>query len=186
MRHLKNEVRIISGKWKGRKLHFPGDRSVRPTLDRARTTLFNWLTGYIEGSRCLDLFAGSGALGFEAHSRGALRTTLVDADIPTAQALRRNALRFDAREMKIHCIDALRFLATECGPWDLVFLDPPYDAGLLESVLLALRPMLPSDAIVYCESREAPDLPPGWQIWKQVILAGGCMTLLKPDSNPAR
>lgn len=169
--------------WKGRKLHFPGDRSVRPTLGRARITLFNWLAGAIEGRRCLDLFAGSGALGFEAHSRGAAHTTLVDADRSTIAALRDNAARFRARNLDIRNADAVHFLEENPGPWDLVFLDPPYDSGLLVTVLSLLESCIEPGGLVYCESREHPSLPRGWETLKQLTLSGGSMTLLTPSSQ---
>ncbi len=178
---LNNEVRIISGKWKGRKLRFPGDRSVRPTLDRARVTLFNWLAGEIEGRRCLDLFAGSGALGFEACSRGAAQTTLVENDPPTVKALRENLIRFGDDSIHILQMDSQTFLHTHKAPWDLVFLDPPYDSDFLETSLTALRACLPVGASVYCETREPLIAPLGYLMRKQKQLSETCMSLLARD-----
>lgn len=176
---LNNEVRIISGKWKGRKLRFPGERFVRPTLERGRITLFNWLVGEIEGRRCLDLFAGSGALGFEAHSRGASSTTLVEADAPTAAALRDNGQRLGMEGLRIVQRDALAFLDSETGPWDLVFLDPPYGSDLLEKALARLSARLGTDAVIYCETREPFVVPDAWVLRRRKQLAETCMTLLE-------
>ena len=143
----RNEVRIIGGKWKGRKLSFPDSKTLRPTLGRVRETLFNWLRADVADARCLDLFAGSGALGFEALSRGASEVTFVDNDQSAAKALRNNATRLlgnegDCIHAKIHQLSAWRFLdRCESGVeprWDLIFLDPPFDSGALERALMAI------------------------------------------------
>ncbi|MCP5180859.1 MAG: 16S rRNA (guanine(966)-N(2))-methyltransferase RsmD [Pseudomonadales bacterium] len=178
---LKNEVRIISGKWKGRKLHFPPATTIRPTLGRARVTLFNWLAGYIENRRCLDLFAGSGALGFEAHSRGALHTTLVDADGRVVAALKDNAARLQATNLSILRQDALRFLKDSEQMWDLVFLDPPYDSDLLVRVFQRLSEHLTPDAIVYCESGQPLEPPAGYLLVKRSQVGNICMSLLSSN-----
>ena len=133
-----NEVRIIGGQWKGRKLKFPDRVSLRPTLSRVRETLFNWLAPSIHDARCLDLFAGSGALGFEALSRGAAEVTFVERDRKAAEALKRNASLLGANAT-IFCTTASRFLARTRDPFDLIFLDPPFGdraaAALLEKLL---------------------------------------------------
>jgi 16S rRNA (guanine966-N2)-methyltransferase len=131
-----NEVRIIGGNWKGRKLRFPDAPGLRPTLGRVRETLFNWLSLRIAGARCLDLFAGSGALGFEALSRGAANVMLVEANRHAAQALRENASRLGAGSAcMIRCASATRFLRETGGEWDVIFLDPPFEAALLDDTL---------------------------------------------------
>ena len=127
----RNEVRIIGGLWKGRKLQVPAGAPVRPSLGRVRETLFNWLAGEIEGRDCLDLFAGSGALGFEALSRGARSAMLVDNNRAAAEALRRNAERLEAGNCAIRRQSALAFLKQRAQDWDIVFLDPPFAANLL-------------------------------------------------------
>ncbi len=158
-----NEVRIISGKWKRRKLAFPSREQLRPTPDRTRETLFNWLAAHIGGARCLDLFAGSGALGFEAASRGAQHCTLVDNDPVVVRALIASRDRLGANECEIVRADGSSFLRSDRAqpPWDIVFLDPPFDSDLITDCLsLLARPdMLSADARVYVEHRirESPD-----------------------------
>jgi 16S rRNA (guanine966-N2)-methyltransferase len=149
-----NEVRIIGGKWKRRKLAFPNRPTLRPTPDRARVTLFNWLAASIEGAHCLDLFAGSGALGFEAMSRGAASVTLVDDDPLVVRSLNDNAKRLGAVPCSIHRSSALAYLRSNDRTWDVVFLDPPFASTLLESTLAALStgPHLDTASIVYAES----------------------------------
>ena len=136
--------------------------------------------GAVEGSCCLDLFAGSGALGFEAHSRGAAHTTLVDSDRQTVTALRDNAERFSAGQLTIVHSGAIEYLRRTEGPWDLVFLDPPYDADLLVPALAALRPKLAADARVYCETRTPLEAIPGYDVYKVKRLADTTMTLMGP------
>lgn len=152
------EVRIIGGMWKGRKLRFPETAGLRPTMGRARETLFNWLQPDIHGARCLDLYAGSGALGFEALSRGALKTTFVDRSRVVTRALQKNAEMLTA-QADIVTGPAQRFLnriENEDNPepqWDLVFLDPPFASHELERCLGALESAhyLTDDALVYFE-----------------------------------
>lgn len=140
-----NEVRIIGGLWKGRKLRFPTSHGLRPTLGRVRETVFNWLIADVPGACCLDLFAGSGALGFEALSRGASDVTFVEQNRKAIGSLRDNAAALDARGATIVHMDAERYLKRASGCWDIVFFDPPFDdaradvllATLLESASLA-------------------------------------------------
>ena len=177
----RNEVRIIGGLWKGRKLKLPGNAAVRPSLGRVRETLFNWLAGNIENSDCLDLFAGSGALGFEALSRGARSAVLVDNSLGAARLLRSNAQRFGALNCTIRRQPALRFLGRTAergalpaggtvSQWDIVFLDPPFASNLLAGSLDALRTgnSLRPGARVYFEldKRGRIDLD-AWTILKQ-------------------
>ena len=164
-----NEVRIISGKWRRRKLAFPNTPTLRPTPDRARETLFNWLAPHIEATRCLDLFAGSGALGFEALSRGAASATLIDDDPVVVRALQENALELGAADSTIVKSSALVYLKRCLDAWDIVFLDPPFGTGLLAQSLeiLSAGPHLRQDSIVYLEFdvRDPPDLA-HWQTTK--------------------
>ncbi len=143
-------VRIIGGKWKGRKL--PVAAGVRPTPNRARETLFNWLLPNLPGARVLDLFAGSGALGFEALSRGAAHATFVERDRQTARLLveQRDLLNADATVVQA---EALHWLAQTPAPrWDVVFLDPPFGAEVLEPALALAMDRLAPDGEVYVES----------------------------------
>jgi 16S rRNA (guanine966-N2)-methyltransferase len=169
------ELRIIGGEWRGRKLRFPAGTSIRPTPDRVRETLFNWLSGRIAGVRALDLFAGSGALGLEALSRGAAAATFVDSDARAGAALRERLDAWGARDARVVRADALAWLAggpdadTRTTPYALVFLDPPFAAGLLAAACQRLESggWLAQQAWIYLEApaREAlPDLPSGWEV----------------------
>ena len=158
------QVRIIAGQWRGRKLKFYGAEGLRPTGDRMRETLFNWLQPMIEGSRCLDLFAGSGARGFEAASRGAAEVVLVEYNPATVAQLRREAERFGAGNLRIEQGSALQYLETLGAPVDLLFLDPPFHSELLQLSLDLVRPeMLRPGGRIYLEFplRRPPTLPEG-------------------------
>lgn len=163
------KVRIIAGQWRGSRLDVPALPGLRPSSDRVRETVFNWLQGEIAGARCLDLFAGSGALGFEAASRGAAQVCLIEQADAALTTLRDAARRLDARQVEIIRADALAWLArTADRQFDLVFIDPPFAADLHQKALTALLPWLAARAIVYVEAaREQglPTLPPGfsWQ-----------------------
>jgi 16S rRNA (guanine966-N2)-methyltransferase len=143
-------VRIIGGQWRGRRLAVADASAVRPTPDRVRETLFNWLAGTIEGSRCLDLFAGTGVLGLEALSRGAREAVLVERDRLLAQAIERHAAAFGA-PARVVAADALDFLRAPAGePYDVVFLDPPY-AEPLAPLLERLPPWVGEHTLIYVE-----------------------------------
>ena len=158
-------VRLIAGRWRGRLLTFPAEPGLRPTPDRVRETLFNWLNPWLAGARCLDLFAGSGALGFEALSRGAAAATLVDSNPLAIAALRENRERLGA-EAIITASEGLDYLAgLGSAAFDLVFLDPPYASGLLTRALTVIlaRRILTAAGLVYIESAAADgfELPAG-------------------------
>lgn len=166
------ELRIIGGTWRGRKLRFPANAAIRPTPDRVRETLFNWLAGAIRGARCLDLFAGSGALGLEALSRGAAHVTFVERDAVAVRELRARLVEWQAGDARVERADALRYLAGEARPFDVVFLDPPFASGLLThaAALLEERRWLEAGARIYveCAARDGlPPLPPRWQPLKE-------------------
>lgn len=162
-----NRVRIIGGAWRSRLLSFPSRGDLRPTPDRVRETLFNWLGQDLTGKTCLDLFAGSGALGFEAASRGARRVVLVERDAQTVRALgaSRDALQATAVELKR--ADALEFLRDDADVYDVVFVDPPFKAGLWPRLAPLLPRRLAPDALVYYESGDRPDLAPDWVAHRQ-------------------
>lgn len=167
-------VRLIGGEWRRRRLAIPKGAAVRPTPDRVRETLFNWLAGRLPGAVCLDLFAGTGALGFEALSRGAQVVELVERDARLAAALRAHAAELGAGANTIvsHQSAAAR-LAREAEPrFDLVFLDPPY-AEPVEPIAAALAPWLKADALVYVERSADDGLPelPGYT-WQRASRAG--------------
>ena len=163
-----NEVRIIGGNWRGRKIVFPDRQDLRPTLGRVRETLFNWLRADVPGSRCLDLFAGSGALGFEAASRGAAAVTLVESDRRVARCLRDNATRLDAHNVTVVCERAERLLRRRNGPWDIIFVDPPFQQHVLIAVLdaIAATQALAPDGRVYVEAPRREVLSGGG--WRKV------------------
>ncbi|HVO47749.1 MAG TPA: 16S rRNA (guanine(966)-N(2))-methyltransferase RsmD [Steroidobacteraceae bacterium] len=165
-------LRIIGGTWRGRRLRFPPVEQIRPTPDRVRETLFNWLGTRVAGASCLDLFAGSGALGLEALSRGAARVTFVERDAAAVQALRARLIEWHASGGSVEQADAARFLAGPPHPVDIAFLDPPFDSGLLTQVarLLEERGWLAPGAWIYVETGAQAGLPPLPQRW-QVIKA---------------
>jgi 16S rRNA (guanine966-N2)-methyltransferase len=160
-------LRIIGGRWRGRKLRFPASSPIRPTPDRVRETLFNWLAGHVAGARCLDLFAGSGALGLEALSRGAAHVTFVERDPPAARDLRARLTEWEAPSALVKQMNALDFLRQPSEAFDIAFLDPPFDSDLLASAarLLDDRQWLAPGALLYIEHPardEAMPLPPAW------------------------
>ena len=206
--HAPRGLRIIAGLWRGRRWRFPAGPDIRPTPDRVRETLFNWLAPHIRGARVLDLFAGSGALGLEALSRGAAHAEFVDADAKAVAALRDRCVEWSAASRGagtpvgsagFHRADALAFLATRAhrtfaggaagrgdavAPFDIVFLDPPFGAGLWGEAAARLESggWLARDAFIYIEAPTgdgtagkaggpSPGLPPGlpasWHPWRE-------------------
>jgi 16S rRNA (guanine966-N2)-methyltransferase len=163
-------VRIIGGRWRGTRLAVADAPGLRPTSDRVRETLFNWLMPMLPGARVLDLFAGSGALGLEAVSRGANGALLVERDPALAQSLRQACERLQAEAVQVIRADALQWLRFPVhGRFDLVFLDPPFDAGLWREALALLPPWLAEDAWLYMESPAAADMAPGlgWSMHRE-------------------
>lgn len=156
-----NRVRIIGGNYRRRLLDFPGSAGLRPTPDRVRETLFNWLGQDLPGWSCVDLFAGSGALGFEAASRGAGRVTMIERDRAALDALEKNRAVLGATQVDIVRADALAWLANNRETFDLIFVDPPFDGGLAASVLADLGPHLKSGAQAYIEQARPVIAPPG-------------------------
>ena len=163
-------IRIIAGHLRGSKLPVPDRPGLRPTSDRVRETLFNWLQTRVPGANVLDLFAGTGALGFEAASRGARSTVMVERDPGLAEALRGSATRLKTGTVRVVTVDALAWLQQPASErFDLVFLDPPFDGALWEEAARRLGPWLAPDAWIYVESpvKTAPALPPGWQLHRE-------------------
>jgi 16S rRNA (guanine966-N2)-methyltransferase len=163
-----NEVRIIGGKWRGRKLVFLDQTDLRPTLGRVRETLFNWLRADVDGSRCLDLFAGSGALGFEALSRGAATVTFVDTSRRAARSIEDNARKLGAEGITVICSRADQVLRRGAEPWDIIFLDPPFSSGQLTDVLNLIRTTqtLAENGLIYLEAPRREPLELG--DWRQL------------------
>jgi 16S rRNA (guanine966-N2)-methyltransferase len=163
-------LRIIAGRWRGRRWQFPATE-IRPTGDRVRETLFNWLQGRIAGRRALDLYAGSGALGLEALSRGAAHCVFVDRDARVISALRALLGAWDASPglAQFEACSAAQFLARPGEPFDLVFLDPPFAGGELRAAAERLAPggWLRAGSLIYVEHPRGPaalPLPPAWAL----------------------
>lgn len=176
MKHgAQGRLRIIAGQWRGRKLNFLDREGLRPTPDRVRETLFNWLQADIAGSRCLDLFAGSGALGLESASRGAKNVIMLDRDAATAATLKENIECLRAEQVQVACMDAIEFLEGDNSYsgqlFDIVFVDPPYQADLLVRccALLEQKHWLSNHAKIYVECDANADLkglPENWHCQK--------------------
>jgi 16S rRNA (guanine(966)-N(2))-methyltransferase RsmD len=159
----RGRVRIVGGRWRSRLLEVPARPDLRPTPDRVRETLFNWLGQRLEGVTCLDLFAGSGALGFEAASRGAARVVMVESDRVALAALRASRARLEAHEVEIVAGDALGYLARAPERFDVVFLDPPFRQNALPALLEKLPPRLAPGARVYLEGAEPVTVAAPWR-----------------------
>lgn len=164
-------MRIIGGSWRGTRLPVPDRPGLRPTSDRVRETLFNWLQPQLPGARVLDLFAGSGALGLEALSRGAASAQLVEADAQLALGLKELGGRLDASErLDVHAGDALAWLrGAQESVFDIAFVDPPFDAGLWDAVLGLLPARMAASAWIYLESPTAltPTLRMDWTLHRE-------------------
>ena len=168
-----NRVRIVGGEWRSRVIEFPDALGLRPTPDRVRETLFNWLGQTLTNQHCLDLFAGSGALGYEAASRGAASVTMVEQDRAAADALAHNQTKLAATTCKIIRGDALKFIATSKEKFDVIFVDPPFASQLMSQLLPLLANKLTSTGVLYAEWGEplavllAQHPVPGLSIVKQ-------------------
>jgi len=169
-RGYREEFRIIGGEWRSRRLRFPPLPGIRPSPDRVRETLFNWLRDRVEGARCLDLFAGSGALGLEALSRGAAEVIFVDKERAAAEAIRGHLVSLKAQGGEVVHADAFAWLGGTPRPFELVFLDPPFDEDLVPAACARLaQGWLKPGAWVYLEHavERTPTLPEAWQVLKE-------------------
>jgi 16S rRNA (guanine966-N2)-methyltransferase len=162
-----NQVRIIGGHWRSRIIRFPDAKSLRPTPDRLRETLFNWLGQDLTGRICLDLFAGSGALGFEAASRSARQVVMVEQDASVFRALRETQAMLGAEQVEMHRTDAVRFLKHDTRLYDVIFLDPPFQLGWLPRLLPLLPVRLTAEALVYLESEQPVAMPERFEMVRQ-------------------
>lgn len=158
------KVRIIGGHWRSRLITFPDRSDLRPTPDRIRETVFNWLGQDLSGLSCLDLFAGSGALGFEAASRGAEHVVMVDADATIYSALHENKQKLQATQVEVVMMNALNFMNSDRHLYDVIFLDPPYRLELLPELLPLVPSHLAKNGLVYAETKGiwTPDKP--WHV----------------------
>lgn len=161
-----NEVRIVGGTWRSRRIRFAADSGIRPSPDRVRETLFNWLGQDLTGFTCLDLVAGSGALGFEAASRGAKRVVMVERERAAYESLRGNRDALQASQVEVVRADALEFVRTDRAVYDVIFLDPPFATDYWSRLLPLLPDRLSDDGVVYCESGARLAAMPGWDVFR--------------------
>ena len=180
------EVRLIGGLWKRSKLPVADKPGLRPTPDRVRETLFNWLGQDLTGVRVLDAFAGSGALGFEAASRGAAEVVLLERDADLVRSLRSSQQRLKAETLRVEAADAIAWMG-RCAPacFDLLLLDPPFGAGLQPAALAAAAPLVAEGGALYLESPEplaAADIPPGLALVRQARAGAVHYHLLRRNS----
>jgi 16S rRNA (guanine966-N2)-methyltransferase len=176
-------LRIVGGKYRSRVLRVPSRPGLRPTPDRVRETLFNWLGQDLAGLACLDLFAGSGALGFEAASRGAARVTMVEKDRVALAELERSKETLGASQVEIVAGDAEAYLAREPAGFDVVFLDPPFRQNALPAILAQLPPRLQPLARVYVESDAPVTVSPPWTELKRARAGQVSYQLLRWDGH---
>ncbi len=176
---VKNQLRIIGGEWKRRVLPFADIEGLRPTPDRVRETLFNWLMWDIQNTKVLDLCAGSGALSFEALSRGARYVVMIEPNLKQAKFLKDNIQLLKVENCQLKIQTAQQALSNLNEQFDLVFLDPPYSLNLWEELAQKTDPYLSNDALIYVEADRALNqlnLPATWQLQKQtkagVVQAG--------------
>jgi 16S rRNA (guanine966-N2)-methyltransferase len=163
-----NQVRINAGVWRSRLLKFPDAEGLRPTPpERVRITVFNWLGQDMTGKTCLDLFAGTGVLGFEALSRNAKNMTMVESSRPAYSALLQNQTMLKAENCQILNQDALLFLANNTQKFDVIFCDPPYNKGWLQKLLPSLNQHLNANGVVYAEAEYEIKSDDNWQVIKQ-------------------
>ncbi|MGR5243017.1 16S rRNA (guanine(966)-N(2))-methyltransferase RsmD [Photobacterium damselae] len=175
-------VRIISGQWRGRKLPVHDVEGLRPTTDRVKETLFNWLAQDIYQAKCLDLFAGSGSLSFEALSRGAESLTMIELDQKAAAQLKQNLTAIGATNATLHNTNSVNFLNQAGTPHDLVFIDPPFRKDLIQQVITALEAnhWLSPNALIYIEAEKelgSIDVPPSWHIYREKTAGQVCYRL---------
>lgn len=166
-----NQLRIIGGEWKRRILPFASIEGLRPTPDRVRETLFNWLMWDVQQAQVLDLCAGSGALSFEALSRGAARVMMIEPNIQQAQCLKQNIDLLKAENCEVLCSTAEKVLEHLKGEFDLVFLDPPYELNLWQPLATKVDPLIKDQGFIYVEADQPLDklvLPAHWHLVKQM------------------
>ncbi len=161
-----NAIRIIGGQWRGRRLHFPDVPALRPTPDRVRETLFNWLGQDLTGRTTLDPFAGSGALSFEALSRGAALAVVVDRDRALVRALVATAEKLGTLGLEAHCAEAQSFMLRDARCYDVIFLDPPFAAFDWARLLALSAERLAQGGSLYVEAPEPIAAPPGLAMWR--------------------
>lgn len=185
------QIRIIGGQWRGRKLPVTDSPGLRPTTDRVRETLFNWLAPHMVDARCLDCFAGSGALGFESLSRYAAHATLLEMERAVAQQLQKNLATLKAANGQVVNTNTLNYLNQTGTPHDIVFVDPPFRKGLLDETLNLLEKngWLADDALIYVESEVEngmPSVPASWHLHREKVAGQVAYRLYLRESQGAR
>lgn len=174
-----NEVRIVGGDFRSRRLHFHGSQGLRPTPDRVRETLFNWLGQDLTGMHCLDAFAGSGALGFEAASRNAARVVMLDADRNAVADLKKNRDLLDAGQVEIVRADASQWMRQCKERFDLILLDPPFAGDLMAQALPLATGLLDPEGWLYVEQATPVQAPDGFIIHRDGAAGMSRFALLK-------
>lgn len=185
------QIRIIGGQWRGRKLPVTDSPGLRPTTDRVRETLFNWLASHMVDARCLDCFAGSGALGLESLSRYAAHATLLEMERAVAQQLQKNLATLKAANGQVVNTNTLNYLNQTGTPHDIVFVDPPFRKGLLDETLNLLEKngWLADDALIYVESEVEngmPSVPASWHLHREKVAGQVAYRLYLRESQGAR
>tara|TARA_B110000196_G_scaffold276314_1_gene254210 strand:+ start:90 stop:635 length:546 start_codon:yes stop_codon:yes gene_type:complete len=177
-----SKIRIIAGKWRGRKLDVINLPALRPTPDRVRETLFNWLQEDIVGACCLDLFAGTGVLGFEALSRGAGAVFMIESNPKIVESLKHHAEMLGSKSHTIKLADAMSWVRQSINKFDIIFLDPPFGKGYLEPCLEAISEemLLKPKGLVYVESEKKLVLPSDWKITKETKISNVESMLVEP------
>lgn len=172
-------MRIIGGTHRSRWVEFPDADGLRPTPDRVRETLFNWLGQNLNGKRCLDLFAGSGILGLESISRGATEVVMVERNRAVFRALQESIKRLACSNVLLHCEDGLEFARKKNGLFDVIFLDPPFQSDCLPELLPLIANKLTQDGMVYVESGEVFEPDEAWQVVRRAKAGAVHYQLLK-------
>ncbi len=176
-------IRIIAGKHRGRKLPVLLADGLRPTTDRVKETVFNWLMPYIVDSNCLDCFAGAGSLGFEASSRGAKKVVMIELNKQAAQQLRQNVQLLKTDNMTVHQGNALTYFDSPPQPFDIIFIDPPFRQGLVDQLMHKMSDdWLAPNALIYIETEAEnplPHLPSNWQLQKEKVAGQVAYRLFK-------
>ena len=180
---IKNKVRVIGGKWRGRIISFPSNIALRPTPNRVRETVFNWLGQDMSGKVCLDLFAGSGAMGIEAASRGSEHVVMVESNRKVYSILQSSLQKLRADQIELLMMDALKFIISDQRLFDMIFLDPPYQLGLLPKVLNLLPSHLTQDGLIYLEAGNSFEPNEDWSVWRGGQAGRVHYQLLKYEKN---
>jgi len=180
---IQNKIRVISGKWRGRIISFPSNIALRPTPNRVRETVFNWLGQDMSGKACLDLFAGSGAMGIEAASRGSEHVVMVESDRKVYSTLQNSLQKLQADQIELLMMDALKFIISDRRLFDVIFLDPSYQLRLLPRVLNLLPSHLTQEGLIYLEAGNSFEPNEDWLVWRSSQAGKVHYQLLKYEKN---